>query len=278
VSQASISASLRLCTTGGGLCPFFPPGQDAGPAARGYQHDYQQKDEVNARTCYHRPCSRDPAVSRQCRTLFLGSYFYFLLFTSPPHTSSASFPRPIHPPSLRSVPPLKRCEMKSLPSRRLGRLPADATHLVEWKSTVVPAAHWDRSLKHSTPRPCFAADRRLVVESANFHVAGTVQSHHALMTIGMSFAPVSAPARKTKIQPDRIPGGNPSPKISSGIGSQVITPPALATVLCKRDRRLVRSPRAARQIARIASSFSRRAVRQVPSHERSIYAIDPSTL
>src|ERR1700730_4400630 len=40
--------------------------------------------------------------------------------------------------------------MRRLPSQRLRRLPADATHLVEWKSTFAPAAHSARSLKHST--------------------------------------------------------------------------------------------------------------------------------
>src|SRR5205085_4159014 len=50
----------------------------------------------------------------------------------------------------RSVPPPERCEMKLLPSQRLAGLPADAIHLVEWKSIFAPAAHPARSPKHST--------------------------------------------------------------------------------------------------------------------------------
>src|SRR5437588_12228258 len=56
------------------------------------------------------------------------------------------------------------------------------------------------------------------------------------------------------------------------------TPPAFPTMLCRRDRLLDKSSRAARPIARLHPASPGAPVPQVPSHERSFYAIDPSTL
>src|SRR5205085_5297341 len=82
------------------------------------------------------------------RRLTVFPNFYFLI--PPPHTSFGSVRPQPHPVSLLLTPPLEPYEMRQLPSQRLCRLLVDATHLVESKSTVVPAAHSARQPKHST--------------------------------------------------------------------------------------------------------------------------------
>src|SRR5262249_15984975 len=65
----------------------------------------------------------------------------FFPFTSSRDTSFALFRLCCrHPFFLQSVPRPERCEMKQPPKRRLGLSPGDARHLVEWKSSAVPAA------------------------------------------------------------------------------------------------------------------------------------------
>src|SRR5437868_9594836 len=61
--------------------------------------------------------------------------------------------------------------MRSLPSQRVVRPPADAIHLVEWKSIFAPAAHSGSSLEHSTamlmmPHPLGLSCRRYRAESS----------------------------------------------------------------------------------------------------------------
>src|SRR5438874_11130990 len=199
------------------------------------------------------------------RNLFLVPIFnsYFLLFTSSPHTSSASFPRPIHPTSLRSVPPLERCEMKSLPSRRLGRRPADATHLVEWKSIFAPAAHWDRSLKHSIPTLMMPHRRGL--SCCRYRAESSCVDDY-WDVVPRRYQPRHAKRKSNLIEFlvaifVRIHPAGSAPKSS--------TPPAFPTVLCRRDRLLDKSPRAARPIARLYPASPGAPVRQVPSRQRS---------
>src|SRR5438874_9122684 len=69
--------------------------------------------------------------------------------------------------------------------------------------------------------------------------------------------------------------GRRSPARSAPTSS---TPPAFATVLRRRARLPDKSSRAARPIARLHPASPGARVPQLPSHERSFYAIKPSNL
>src|SRR4029077_21138524 len=82
---------------------------------------------------------------------------------------------------------------------------------------------------------------------------------------------------KRKSNLTEFPVAIPHQRFPAGSAPKSSTPPAFPTVLCRPDRLLVRSSCAARPIARLHPSFPGAPVLQVPSRERSFYAIDPST-